>query len=118
MIDISAKDLDDLEYAKSLLENPGLAARITNFLGTPIEKGFALLPGNWSKVVSFSTRKALQAAVNSAILTIKIKRAGEDPDNALHKMMVAGSGAVGGFCGLPALPIELPVLTTIYCFAT
>ncbi len=113
MTDISAKDLNDLEYAKTLLENPGLAARITNFLGTPIEKGFALLPGNWSKVVSFSTQKALQVAVNSAILTISTKRTGDDPANGLHKIMVAGSGAVGGFCGLPALPLELPVSTTI-----
>jgi len=33
-------DLDDLRYAKTLLENPSLAARISNLLGTPIEKGF------------------------------------------------------------------------------
>jgi hypothetical protein len=30
----------DLLIAKTLLENPGLAAKITNFIGTPIEKGF------------------------------------------------------------------------------
>ena len=29
-------DLDDLRYAKTLLENPSLAARISNLLGTPI----------------------------------------------------------------------------------
>jgi hypothetical protein len=38
------KDLEDLKKAKSLLENPGFAAKITNLLGTPIEKGFASLP--------------------------------------------------------------------------
>jgi hypothetical protein len=36
------KDLNYLKIAKTLLENPGLAAKITNLLGKPIEKGFAL----------------------------------------------------------------------------
>ncbi len=112
-MDILAKDLDDLKYAKSLLENLGLAAKITNFLGTPLEKGFDLLPANWADVVSSSTRKALLVAVDSAILTLKSKREGDHSANTLHKIMVAGSGAVGGFCGLPALPLELPVSTTI-----
>ena len=112
-MDVLAKDLDDLKYAKSLLETPGLAAKITNALGAPIEKGFDLLPKGWSEVVSSSTRKALQVAVDSAILTMNNKRVGVGAANTLHKIMVAGSGAVGGFCGLPALPIELSVSTTI-----
>ena len=74
-MEISKKDLDDLNYAKSLLENPGLAAKITNLLGAPIEKGFELLPEGWSDVVSSSTQKALQAAVHSAILTLNKKKA-------------------------------------------
>ena len=32
------QDLYDLKKAKTLLENPGLAAKIANLLGTPIEK--------------------------------------------------------------------------------
>ncbi len=112
-MNILTKDLDDLKYAQSLLENPGLAAKITNLFGVPIEKGFDLLPKNWTDLVSSSTRKALQVAVNSAILTMNNKKTGDDPANTLHKIMVAGSGAVGGFCGLPALPVELPVSTTI-----
>ena len=76
-MDILPKDLEDLKYAKSLMENPGLAAKITNFLGVPIEKGFDLLPGNWSEIVSSSTRKALQIAVSSAILTMRRKRVGD-----------------------------------------
>ena len=63
-MDLSAEVLDDLiKYAKSLLENPGLAAKITHGLGAPIEKGFDFLPKGWAEVVSTSTRKALLAAV-------------------------------------------------------
>lgn len=34
----------ELQTAKNLLENPGIAAKITNYIGTPIEKGLGLLP--------------------------------------------------------------------------
>ena len=111
-MDILAKDLDDLKYAKYLLENPGLAAKITNTLGIPIEKGFGLLPKGWAKVVSSSTQKALRAAVYSAMLTMNKKKE-RDSANTFHKILVAGSGAAGGFFGLPALPVELPISTTI-----
>ena len=112
IMDISQKDLDDLKYAKSLLENPGLAAKITSHLGTPIEKGFDFLPKGWHKIVSSSSQKALEVAANSAILTMK-KSAKPNSANTFHKILAAGSGAAGGFLGLPALPLELPVSTTI-----
>ncbi|MBW1635478.1 MAG: EcsC family protein [Deltaproteobacteria bacterium] len=111
-MDISKKDLDDLKYAKSLLEHPGLAAKITSHLGAPIEKGFDFLPKGWHNIVSSSSRKALEVAANSAILTMK-KSAKPNAANTFHKIMAAGSGAAGGFLGLPALPLELPVSTTI-----
>ncbi len=106
------RDLADLAYAKSLLENPGLAAKITSLLGTPIEKGFALLPRNWSQVVSIGTRKALTVAIEAAVLTLD-KRSGRASSDFLHKILVAASGAGGGFFGLPALSVELPISTTI-----
>ena len=36
---MSSDDLADLRYAKDLLENPSLAAKIANAVGTPIENG-------------------------------------------------------------------------------
>ncbi len=41
---MSSEDLADLSYAKSLLENPSLAARIANVVGVPIEKFIERLP--------------------------------------------------------------------------
>ncbi len=111
-MDISEQDLDDLKYAKSLLENPGLAAKITSALGTPIEKGFDLLPKGWHDLVAKSTRKALEVSVHSAILTLNTRKKRESA-NRFHKMMAAGIGAAGGFWGLPALTLELPLSTTV-----
>lgn len=111
-MEMTEQDLDDLKYAKSLLDNPGLAAKITSALGAPIEKGFDLLPKGWHELVEKSTNKALEVAVHSAILTLNTRQKQESA-NRFHKMMVAGIGAAGGFWGLPALTIELPLSTTV-----
>ena len=63
-------DLEDLKYAKELLENPGLAARITDALGTAIDKGFDLLPAKWSKIVQQTTKESLRKALEFAVMTM------------------------------------------------
>lgn len=105
-------DLNDLRKAKSLLENPGIAARITSMLGTPIEKGFELLPDNWNEKIGEITRAALSKAIHAAVLTMK-DAPGEKASNIWHKLAVAATGGIGGFWGLPALAVELPISTTI-----
>jgi len=111
-MEITEQDLDDLKYAKMLLDNPGLAVKITSALGAPIEKGFDLLPKGWHELVEKSTRKALDISVHSAILTLNARLKRESA-NRFHKLMAAGIGAAGGFWGLPALTVELPISTTV-----
>lgn len=106
------EDLNDLKKAKQILENPGLTAKLTNLLGTPIEKGFDLLPDNWSKNIGEITNTALTKAVDTAVFTMK-DLPGEEASNMFHKIVVGISGGIGGFFGLPALAIELPISTTI-----
>ena len=105
-------DLNDLKKAKALLENPGIAAKITNLLGTPIEKGFELLPDNWNVKVGELTQEALSKAVHAAVFTMK-DSPGEKASDIWHKIAVATTGGIGGFFGLPALAVELPISTTI-----
>ncbi|MEE4112043.1 MAG: EcsC family protein [Desulfobacteraceae bacterium] len=109
---LQQNDLDDLIKAKRLLENPGLAAKITHFLGTPIEKGFAMLPENWSAKIGEVTRAALSKAIHAAVLTMKDLPC-EAASTTWHKLAVATTGGIGGFFGLPALAVELPISTTI-----
>lgn len=105
-------DLNDLKKAKMLLENPGIAAKITNLLGNPIEKAFELLPDNWNVKVGEVTQAALTKAVHAAVFTMK-NVPGEETSNIWHKIAVATTGGIGGFFGLPALAVELPISTTI-----
>ncbi len=109
---LQANHLEELKRAKTLLENPGMAAKITHLLGTPIEKGFALLPDKWRNQVAVLTQTALSKALNTALITIK-DTPGEAAANAWHKLAVAATGGVGGLFGLPALVVELPITTTI-----
>jgi EcsC protein family len=112
MMRLSHEDGEALRRAKSLLEHPSLAAKITSIIGIPIEKGFALLPAKWSEVVNYATNTALEQALNITLLTVNDTgiRASSD---LLHKIAVATSGAAGGLFGLPALAVELPVSTMV-----
>ena len=49
---LSYEDQEALRCAKALLENPGLAAKITGLIGMPIEKALKLLPDKWAEVVN------------------------------------------------------------------
>lgn len=105
-------DRKELQVAKRLLENPGIGAKITHFIGTPIEKGFGLLPENWNNNIGEVTQKALLKASDIAIFTLQ-DIPGEASSNIWHKLGVAASGGVGGFFGIAAITIELPISTTI-----
>lgn len=109
---ISEQDFIDLHYAKTLLETPGLAAKITGLIGAPVEKGMALLPEKWSETVNKGTRAALEKALDFAVSTMD-EGMGRASSNMLHKMMVAATGGVGGAFGLAALSIELPISTAV-----
>lgn len=111
-MEIQRADLNDLKKAKTLLENTGLAAKITNLIGAPIEKGFELLPDNWSSKIGKVAQASLMKAAQTAVFTMK-KSSGRKSSNVFHKLAVATTGGVGGFFGLPALSIELPISTTI-----
>jgi hypothetical protein len=112
MMGMSQEDGEALRHAKSLLEHPSLAAKITSIIGIPIERGFALLPTKWAEVVNYATRTALERALNVALLTVD-DTGTRASSNRIHKIAVAASGAAGGLFGLPALAIELPISTTV-----
>jgi len=108
---LTKHDLADLKRAKDLLENPGLAAKLTSMLGSPIEKGMKMLPARWQKTVHKATEAALMKALSIAVASLG--EGGGAPRDRMHKIAVAASGAAGGAFGLAALSWELPVSTTV-----
>ena len=67
---IPDEDLQAIAQARALLENPGLAVKLTDLVGKPIEKGFELLPPRWRDRVGTITRDALNAALGAAIASM------------------------------------------------
>ena len=71
---LSFPDIEDLRTAKLLLENPGLAAKISHYVGAPMEKGFALLPKRWNAAVNAATRKSIETALDVALTRRQLGR--------------------------------------------
>lgn len=109
---VSESHRKELKSAMLLLENPGIAAKITNLVGTPIEKGLKMLPEKWNEKIGEVTKSALLKASNAAIFTLK-DNPGEETSTIWHLLSAAATGGIAGFFGLPALIIELPISTTI-----
>lgn len=109
---LSTAEISELRAAKDLLENPGLAARVSNFIGIPIESALKKLPESWSGTVNDVARKSIEKALDIALLTMD-REGRVAASNWWHKLAVVATGAGGGAFGLPALAIELPVSTTI-----
>lgn len=110
--EISENDLNDLKTAKALLENKGVANKITNLLGNPIQKSLDILPKNWNEKLSDITTSSLLKAADAAIFTMK-NTPNEKSSNTLHKIATGASGALGGLFGIAGLSFELPITTTI-----
>lgn len=110
---LSDDHLGELRAARETLEHPGIAIKVSNLIGRPIEKGFELLPERWSEKIALATREALMVAMRGALLTMPERGTAAYP--RLHKLAAALTGATGGAFGLAAIAVELPISTTIIC---
>jgi hypothetical protein len=111
-VELSLDDREALLHAKLVLEHPGLAAKIADLIGRPIERGIANLPPNAQRAIAAATQAALRVALHAAVSTLS-QRPGGSSSPTLHKVAAGVAGAVGGFFGLLALPAELPISTLI-----
>ncbi|EGD06441.1 putative protease [Burkholderia sp. TJI49] len=114
---LTQEDRDALRRAKQVLESPSLTMKLTGVLGAPVEKMIARLPDFATGKINDATQLALRKCLNIALRTLgKPPPPDAEPDkpsNLLHKLAVATTGAAGGAFGFLALPVELPVTTTL-----
>ncbi|SJZ53839.1 EcsC protein family protein [Enhydrobacter aerosaccus] len=104
---------DALVAAVQALENPNLAARIADYAGAPLTRVLSLLPrvadAGVTRVVELAMLRSLKTAIRTLDLTGQRRR----PATFLSSMAAGVTGGVGGFVGIAALPVELPVTTTL-----
>lgn len=132
----SESDLQRLQQAVARLEAPSLTLKITQVLGSPIEKALARLPSSARAGLQQATRLALEKAVDVAFSSLG--EAGPTPPAPAqapaasafwrwrpstsqrqsasewgHKVAVGVSGAVGGWLGPVSTLAELPASTLL-----
>lgn len=110
-LDIATDDRAALEQAVAVLEHPNWITRLTGLVGKPMEMIGNLTPKAVSRLVARASQKALMVALRLAVTTLTAKPLWRS--ELLHKVVAAGSGAVGGAFGLATLPVELPISTTL-----
>lgn len=130
--DWSDADLLSLQQAVACLEAPSLTLKITQWLGSPLEKAMARLPDSARAGLQQATRVALEKAVHAAFATLS--NAAPVPQASVpgrfsrwrpgpvrlqaaselgHKVAVGLSGAVGGWLGPVSTLAELPASTLL-----
>ena len=108
---IAPGDLAALREACRRLEHESFAARLTNLVGKQVELAGSLIPEKARKIANRATELALRAALRTAIRTID--KSSAPSSDLFHRSIAAAAGAAGGAFGLAALPVELPVSTTL-----
>ncbi len=109
-------DLQTLQEACRILENPSLAIRLSSAVGMPVEAVARELgkkaPAAVVDTVSQSTQKAIEFVLQNSMRSIK-DESNIPASPRLHTAAAATTGAVAGFFGLQAMIVELPVTTGI-----
>lgn len=116
-----AEEILFLEQACAFLERPSFVIRASNVLGKPIEMALERLPAKAQDTIQLATRSALDKALRLAITSLRPADRGSFAEAAsrtkalkwAHTGLTALTGAAGGFFGIAALPVELPVSTSV-----
>ncbi|SFI22851.1 EcsC family protein [Nitrosomonas sp. Nm34] len=111
-LQLTPEDVKALGVAYRQLEHPSMAARLTHFVGLPIERSLKLLPKTWHGNLRQGISRTLLTALESIISPLD-DQPGIAAQERYHKLLAATSGALGGYFGLPAVIAELPMSTII-----
>jgi hypothetical protein len=121
---ITESELAFIEEAAKFFANPGVVAKGLAALGEPIERLQNRLPERAKEKISAATTAAIQKALIAAVTTLPSEQNNTVVGNSeredmglksswIHKGTSSVTGAIGGFFGLAALPIELPLTTIV-----
>jgi hypothetical protein len=102
----------ELAEAVRHLERPSFAVRLAEAAGQPVNRVMRFLPAVASRrvnrILTRAMLRCLEVSIDSLEETIEVP-----PSTMVPKVLTAATGALGGFFGAVALPIELPATTMI-----
>jgi hypothetical protein len=94
------------------LEDQDFAAQLADYAGRPIERVMRLMPKAASQRINKTVERAILNCLQVAIRSIE-PQSKAPPEQRASNLLAGLSGGVSGFFGFVALPIELPVTTTL-----
>lgn len=119
---LSDDDRRFLAEAAAFLENPGFLTSAANLVGKPAETLLSFLPDQAQQHIGRATQAALRRGLDWAARSVSDRESGDEASPAAapgflekhkHTALAALSGAGGGFFGMAALPVEIPLTTLV-----
>jgi len=101
-----------LQRAFLVLENPRFAARLAEYAGQPVRRVLRMLPQAANAQLNGVVESAILRCLRLAIDSIE-PASRRRPEAFVPTVLVGLSGGLSGLFGAAALPLELPVTTTI-----
>ena len=110
---LTREETDDLRRAVACLEGASFAQRLTDTVGRPIERAEPRRAAVGARGGRACERERAARRAEAGAAHDRPQARGQSRRNRAHKSAAAASGAFGGAFGLAALPVELPISTTI-----
>ncbi|TWT68515.1 EcsC protein family protein [Crateriforma conspicua] len=112
--DLPQSALQELRWARDVLQHRGIADRLTELVGTPITASLKLLPDVTEDLLYRVIDRSLKAALDVAVRTLGQSDGDvSNPSLRTHKLLAGISGAAGGVLGGATVAAELPVSTVL-----
>jgi hypothetical protein len=108
----SPRDREALRRAVGLLENHNFAARLADYAGVPVNRVLGFLPKIANDQIGAMVRVAIMKGLDVAIETLE-DEAPPAPATTFSSFLAGVTGGASGLFGFAALPIELPLTTTL-----
>jgi hypothetical protein len=105
-------DCESLRLARAKLEHPSFAARLSNVVGTPIDVALHLLPSGWYRRLHGASEAVIRKSLDVGVTSLRHEQE-VVAHESVYRLLVAGTGALGGVFGLAGLAVELPLTTTL-----
>lgn len=119
---LSKSEINFIEHAAKHFFYPSPITKAFNRLGKPLEMAFEQIPDSVKGKITKYTQDALLYALKGAVLTMptsvlaldfKDASSGSNISKWGHTFLTSATGAAGGFFGVTAIAVELPVTTSI-----
>jgi hypothetical protein len=103
----------ELLLAIDQLERQNFVARLAQATGTPVDIATRYLPDPINRQLREMIKAAMLNCLEVAVNSLEVDDDLGPPPEWMGKVLTGIAGGIGGFFGMPALPFELPLTTTL-----